>query len=728
MPLIHRKRKKHRIRKTSADNKNILDYFITSYLFKISGLVVLLIGVYYAFNSFNALSEIQEMLTALFKPSQDLPITQNSDVFDPAIIFYFLPGLLGSILASLFAKRFSFIAYLISILSIIYFFIFQIKILVYNPFHNGPVYPPAFVAEIFLVLITIVLFINALLLKKPFILILTSVYVYLSVALIMTRLNLNNLLSLSLVFTLSIAWSAGKIQTTLINLINFIFTIGFFGLFWVRKLAVNSQTEYLLPFFIYSTLFYILFFSIVFYASGVKEKPMPKWMQITMGSTNFLFFVGTTAFVIIKYYSFDYLWIFALGLLLFNLLGLYLSGKYFPAVWKLPLHIITILLAALVLPLFLNQSTILLFTAGLSLLLLLYSKYSKNQPSIIISMISMGIMSLDFFFHWIFNYLPALVFSNDIPTHTLMGHGILSGMIVFATLTISIPLLKDLDVTLSKNVFSKIRYSRLIKGLTLFSLFLTLGWIFSALVFVLSGSSQLVSPMWFISGCLFFILLITFNPQQFKSFLKPALFLSWIFTLSYSILVHLNFLESLNDLMLSGNMSNGAIIIHFTALGLLMGLTAISLVRLYALYPMNKTLRRGLQLYGLLIIILILFTEYDNLSILFRTNQFALKPSLGMGQEILAFNHRLPFSLILIASSMGVLVWSLFKRHRFLRNTSILLFISGIIKIFLYDFTILNEVTRTILFFFIGLLLLSFSFFYPKLKKAANNPRNHHGR
>ena len=728
MSLIHRKRNHHRTRKSSVSKKNVLERFLTSYFLKISGSILLLIGFYYALSSLDKNNVFKELIFKLFQPSVDLSMQRGKAGSDVTIIYYFLPGILILILAGLLAKRFSFITYIISLLSVIYFIIIQTKILVYDFYFGGAAFPPILIVDIFLIFTIITPFINTILLKKPLILNLTSVFFYLSSVMLVTmdRLQLNFILSLLMVFSLFMVWSDRKIKNPAINLVNFILAIIFFGLLWLRKLLVNSQLEYLLPFFIYGVLYYILFYGIVFYSSSAKEKAMPKWMQLTMGFTNLLFYVGTTSYVIIEYYSFGYLWIFALALLLFNLIGLYLSGKYFPAVWKLPHHIATIILAALILPLLLNQSILLLFTAGLSILLLLYSKYSKNQTSIIISMIAMGIMSFDFFFHWIFKYLPALVFSNDLPDASLLWHGILSGAAVVAALILNNLFLKDIEVTLSKKIFNRARYTRLVKGLILFTLFLSSGWIVSALLCYLSGTMQLVAPGWFISGSVFLILMIILKPQRFSSFSKPILFLAPGYILTYPLLVHLNMLASLNNLMFFGIFSIKTVLIHYLALGLLIGLAAISMVRVYGLYPLNKALRRGIQISGLAILLFILFTEYDNLSILLRAGQFILKPSLGMGQEILEYNLHLPYSVILLASSLLILVWSLFKHYRFLRNFSIILFSLSIVKIFLYDFTLLGDTIRTVLFFVIGLLLLGFSIYYPKLKKAATAPRDHH--
>ncbi len=727
MRFIHRKKRHHRRTGKSRINKrNFIERFVTSVLFKIIGVLILCFGVFYALNSLDIKFGIDDLMVRLFKAENDIqkpPI--SSDNFNVLLVFYFLPGILLLIFSSVIAKRNSLVSYIFSIIAIVSFLFIQIKVLAFDFYKGGDVYPSYFIAVIFLVFTTMGPITNAVLLKKQSILTLTCIYFYLCLILYVSMYgwHLNYLLPLLLLFTIGIAWTSVKINKYNINIVNFILAISFFSIFWLRKLLVNSKTEFLFPFLIYSSILFLLFYFIIFYSSSDKVNAMSKWMQMIIGFSNLIFYAGTTAFVMIKYFSFDYLWVFALALLLFNIVGLYLSGKYFPSVWKLPMHIITVILASLILPLLFNISTLLLFTAGLSVLLLLYSKYSKNQSSIIFSMFAMGIMSLDFFFHWIFKYLPALVFSNEIPSASLWGHGILSGVTMVATLFLSNLLLKDIEITLPKSTFNRIRYIRLIKGLTLFSVFLTAGWAFSALLASLSGSIQIIAPAWFISGSLFFILLIVSDSQKFSAFKKPILFLALGFTLSYPMLVSLNFSESLNNLIESGTLSVQSLILHYFALILILLLTMACLRRLYHFYPMNLSLRRGLQLYGVMMLLLILCTTYDELSILLRSSGFILKPSAALGKDILESNHRLPDSMILIASSLGILVWSLFKRQSFLRNFSILLFALAIVKIFLYDFTLLGQAIRTVLLFFIGILLLSFSFFYPRLKKVASGSR-----
>ncbi len=353
-------------------------------------------------------------------------------------------------------------------------------------------------------------------------------------------------------------------------------------------------------------------------------------------------------------------------------------------------------------------------------------------------MISMGIMTLDFFFHWIFRYVPALLFNPDLPADTLVVHGIVSDVAVVLSLTMNNWLLKHIDVTLSKKLFSKTMYIRLTMGLILFALFLSAGWIVTTIICYLSGSVEVMAPAWFIAGSLFFLLLILFQSNKPTSFYKPILFIALGATLFYPLLVLMIMRETLSNLILTGILPVSHVLLHYLALGLGISLTVAAFFRIYALYPANKLLLRGLQLFVIFALLFILFTEYDNLSILLKAGQFqnitpndspltlkqlTLNTSSSPGKGILEYNRHLPYSLILLATSLLLIFWSLLKRQRFLRDISLLLFSFSIVKVFLYDFSLLGDNARTVLFFVLGFLLIGFSAVYPRMKKATSIPR-----
>ncbi|MEI7727380.1 MAG: DUF2339 domain-containing protein [Bacteroidota bacterium] len=700
--------------------------FITSSIFKISGIILLLAAVLYALFSLEFSFSFDDILAKLFEPAGNIQAatTASDGDFDATLIYYFLPGMLVLGLAWFLAKRSGFLANLLSLVTVIFFIALQTKILAYDAYVGGSVYPDLLTACIFLVVTMAGLFINALLVKKPVILILTSVYFYLSMILFVTMygLHLNYLLPLVILFTMSVAWSSGKIKNQTINLVNFILALGFFGLFWLRKLVVNEQVEYLLPFFIYAAIFYILFYAVVLYASSDKEKAMPAWMQAAMGLTNAGFYAATTSFVIMQYYSIGNLWIMVVALLLFNLAGLVAAKKYFPAVFTLPLHLVTMVLASLALPLMFDQNHVLLFTAMLSMLLLLWSKQMNHRLSLLVSLLCLGIMVGDYLVHWILVYLSAALFSVNLHSPALMGHATLSSTAVLAALSLNYWFVKSSRVSLPKQWISRTNHLRLVNGLILLVMFLTAGWLISSFLCFLSGSMEVATQGWYIAGSLFFILLLRFQSEKYIAPGQPMLIMALVFALSYPLAGYLSMMGTLDSLLSTGHLPFAPVVLHYLTLALTISLAVVTIKRIYRHFVLHKFLRNTIQLVALVFLLFILLTEYDNFSLLLSPK--TLHPSalnlapgvLSAQQQILNFNHGLPFSLILLFTFLATLGWALRHHQRFLRNLCLTLFTLTILKIFLYDFSLLGDLARTLMLILIGLLLLVISFLYPRKK------------
>ncbi|MCX6279455.1 MAG: hypothetical protein NT004_15360 [Bacteroidetes bacterium] len=158
MNLIARKRKRHRRRKPSAGKKFVIESFVTSWVFKIAGVIVLLAGIYYAMNSLDILSGFTDLVGKLFQPS-DPSVIEDSKTLDINIIYFFLPGALFLIIAGFIAKRFSFISGILTFLAAISYLGAETYIMIINP--GGSHFNPLTITgDIFLALAAIGLFIN----------------------------------------------------------------------------------------------------------------------------------------------------------------------------------------------------------------------------------------------------------------------------------------------------------------------------------------------------------------------------------------------------------------------------------------------------------------------------------------------------------------------------------------------------------------------------------------
>jgi len=324
------RKRKHKIRRKSSRNRErLVEKFLNSRLFIVLGAVFLLLGLYYSLHSSESSGSFSGVLMNLLRPSEDAQTIEVPGSGFVSLLLYFLPAALGLIVASWFAQRYSTITHPASLLMAFYLIVIQTKILVLNFNYGGCYYYSFFMASLFLFIPVLLFFMSALFHKRAEILVFACFYFYLSVVLYAANYSgrFEYLFPFVIIFSLAFYWIGQKIEKPAFNLINCAFAFGYLGIFWLRKFVVNTKPDFLILFLIFSALFYLLFYAIVIFASSKGEHPLGKWMQLVLNWSNLFFFLGTTFYVIFKYYTFGYLWIFVLALLLFNILGLYLLKR-----------------------------------------------------------------------------------------------------------------------------------------------------------------------------------------------------------------------------------------------------------------------------------------------------------------------------------------------------------------------------------------------------------------
>ena len=694
-----------------------------SRLFIIVGVVFLIIGVYYALSSMGAGSGgLYRLLMSLFQPSDEAKgkLIQLSGHAYLILVLYFLPAAIALVVINLYSTKFGRFTYPASIFVALYLLVIQTWILMLNIYSEVCYYQNFFIFAVFLFSIILLLFITAYNQRKSTILIISCFYFYISLVLLIANFGgpFDYLFPFVLLFSSFIVWIGRKIERPYINLINFAFAIGFFDLFWLRKFVVNSKADYLIEFFVFGILFYLLFYAIVVYTSNNRKRQLSKWMQLVIIWSNLLFFIGTTSFVLIKYYSFGYLWIFVLALLLFNLLVLNILKRINAISWSLPHHFIIIFLGALILPLLLHQNMVLLFTAGLSIFMLVYANEYKNSPSMWISLVAMILMIGRFLFSLGANYVPAFFAETTLPDVALMWNGIISGVVMVVSLSISQWLLDKVEISISKKWFKRSKYNLIIRALLLFLIFFTMGWIGFSLLYQITGTVVFSSVGWFITGSIFFIIIINFYSGNKSTFKRPLLYIAFTYALSYTLLVYWNMTIYREKLIHIGNLNVTAFLLHYIALILLVVLGIMTFSRIYLRNAKNNLVQREIQIFMIVFSFFLLCTEYDNITVLIATIQNYSNGMFGFKSEMLTFNQHLPYSIIMWLFTVILFFWAISRHKHFLRNFSVLLFVAILIKVFAYDFEILNPGVRSAVFIIAGLFFLSFAILYPRLLKA----------
>ena len=711
----------HRSHRRSGNRKpNGFERILNSRLFIVLGSIFLLIGLYSTLSSSAGSNGLYNLILSFFAPAADVPVgpeIAGSGLTE--LLLYFLPAVFVIIGTLIFARNYPTITLPLSILTSIYLIVIQIKISLFNVNFGGCFYPEFYTSVFFLWVPSLLLLANGFIFRKSSLLILTCFYFYISVVLLYQSFftHLEFFFAFILLFSLLITWVGQKIEKPINHLINFIFAWGFMGLFWLRKFVVNPRTEFLPLFFTFGILFYLLFYFSVLYTSAKKDNPLPRWIHLVITGVNLLAFIGTTYWVLIHYYAPLYLPVFIAAVLLFNLGGIYLIRKYQGATWALPYHYGAMILAGLFLPLLLQQNRLIIFSALLSVLMLGYAHKYKQRSAFWISFASIIVMFVFFLFSWFRGCLPVHFAIHELPDTSVMGYGIVMGLVAAAALGFTSFRLQTSELTFQVKWFSRKKYERLIRIAFLFSIFLTLGWLWFSLSWLFTGSLDYSPVTWFIASSLFFIGVIRYYAGKQSSFKRPVLYLAFFVLFLYPIMVHWNMTIYRSNLILMHEINGWVLFLHYLSLALLIILGWMVVKRIYRQQKKNNNLLHGLEFLTVCYILFLLFSEYNNLTVIFSARQNTTNSAIVEGDP-LAFNLFLPYSILIWVVSTWVLIRGMIQNNRFLRNLAIVLFIGMLIKLFAFDFSELSQAARSIVFLLLGLFLIGFAFVYSRLLKG----------
>jgi len=710
---MYTKYKKHK-NKLSQES---IERFFSSGSFLLIGIIFLLIGLYYSLISSSGTSSIFELLGKLFTPSQD---SSGVEVVGSGILFlylYFIPAALVLMLSGLFARRYISLAYPASIFAAIYLIIIQIKILAFNFYLGGCYYLNFLMAAVFLFVSVFLLMYNAYIHRKSTILILTIIFFYISIILFVVNYTarFEFLFSFVILFSSLIFFVGKEIKNPSINVLNYIFAMGFFGLFWLRKFVVNYKPEFLFEFFTFGILFYLLFYTILIFTLSLRQKPFANWAQMLLIWSNLLIYVITTFFVMINYRFISFLWIYFLALALINMLISFLLNRYKSKLWMLPHYFGVIFLLSLVLPFIFHQNMVSLFAVVLSVFMIFYADVFKDKIALWISFTAMLLTFSLFIFSWMDIYLPSILAKHILPDASLIWKGIISGLVMLVVLSITKWRLKVATLPMSKDGFNGKSYSQLIYLFLLLSIFFTLGWIVFALICQSTESMIYSSEGWFISGSIFFIAQINYFAGKRMEFKKYLLYLAFFMVLLYPVMV--GWSMDRDNFIHFGVLNFTNFLLHFIALALFIVLGWMTVKRIYMRNSKNILLKQGVQFISILYLIFLLCSEYDNLSILIASIENSSNPNFILSLDILEQNQYLPYSIIIWIFSVMVFVFSVFKRKSFLRGCSVFVLAFVLIKIFVFDFKILDSGERSSVFFVLGLFLIGSALLFPRLLK-----------
>jgi hypothetical protein len=514
-----------------------------------------------------------------------------------------------------------------------------------------------------------------------------------------------------LLFSVALYRTAIHLRSTLPFKANILLAWGLFGLWWLLKLVIPGNNSLAAGTYIYASLFFLLFFGCGIFKGLRGYHKSSYYTETGVVLINILAFYMMVSVTLIRTGQGDLLWIFSLVLALIIFALLYFTDRLKEHYNPLPCLISAMILLSLVLPLAFRIAVPVLFFGVLSLLLLVYARFSGKPPALVAAFGMLTVMLLFFLKEWLLVNLPAIFLGNLSGNNELIRSGLLSGLFVIPVYYSFHAMLKEMETNLPKKWFSRRVYLRMLKGLLLGAVYLAAFWIVNALLVNWYGNDDLKFQSWVSFSCLFFIIGIPILAKQKSSYLRPVLWFSLIITLAYPGLVHLHVLELRNTALQFPGGSWTGFRFHYAVVVLLVINILVTGVHFRQVLKDQPYLWQGIQVYFLLLVLFLLLSELDHFRLL-----TGLKKGINRDDLILT-TRMLPYTLVMLTYSSLILLYGLLARSRFLRATALVLLALTFAKVLYMDIRFVDAAGRTALLFGFGGLMLAFSFFYPKIRK-----------
>jgi hypothetical protein len=529
------------------------------------------------------------------------------------------------------------------------------------------------------------------------------------------------IMGFALIFILATLGLSIRRKNILLKLMSFVAWI-LFAVWLLIRFFGTMDSVLFYGFSILSLIFFGLYFLSGFVDSYVGRRKWKYRSEYVFILLNSLFYFFAMMAVLFKSGHRNYLSVFIFLLSTFHLVALYYSDKRNINFNKVPYLISALIITCSFLPFIIQGNSLIIFLAPVSVFLILFSKYSFNQTSVIFSLMAMLLMAMIYLYQWIFSYLPEIIIVDGVQNYHLYYKGIVSSIFILTSFSINNNYLKKFAFSFSKKWLSKGKYMKFLKGILLLLVYLSGYWIFNFLLAVLFRNENLNLLIWFSFNCLYFIFYIPLLARQRSSFSRMTIILAMISSLAYFTIVHFNILSLRHLFLETKEAFFSPFLFHYIVVALFVMMLFTLLRYFKRAFPGKKTLIKSFWVYFYLMCMFLFISEFDHAAVLFGFYN-GVKPD-----EVIAGMRKIPYSLLVIFSSMIVLITGFVIKSRFLRLFSLFILASVLIKVLVYDVNSLTPQAKMILFLIMGVVLLGISVSYPKIKRSffeKDSPQTH---
>jgi len=409
--------------------------------------------------------------------------------------------------------------------------------------------------------------------------------------------------------------------------------------------------------------------------------------------------------------GYNYIYVpFTAAMALFNIVVLFLVSKRQIEFTRIAYLFFTALLLSAIPPLVFSLNYGVLFLTTLAIMLMIISKNTGNQSSIVYTLI---VLTIAIFYHlanWILGTIPA-IFSTPAPLDIYVFYkATLASAFMLASLIFVNNTLKNVHISLSKKWFNRSNTRKVIKGVTLLMIYLSFFLVYDFLLSYFLPNDESRMMIWFSANCLFFLITIPVLAGQNSSFLPNILTLGIISLLIYPTIIHLNVLSIRNNSFETGSSWLPDFLFHYFIIVLVIALLFVFYHHVKRISGSRKVYIKTYWVYFIIMAFFLILSEFDHIMVIIGDRN-----KIGI-DETISFTHRIPYSIFFIAASIIILILGFIKKFRFLRIFSLVILSMTIVKIMLFDIVSLTNKEKTILLLILGVIFLIISYFYNVIK------------
>lgn len=516
------------------------------------------------------------------------------------------------------------------------------------------------------------------------------------------------LFSYLIILNSGILFLAYSKKWNVLNIISFGFTILFFGV-WLLSNVIFRQIDPPEGAFAFATAFFLLFFAMNI-INTLREKRNFGVFEIIMLSLNNFFYLSAGIAVVGWISSYDLRGVFTASLGVFNLLfwfSLY-KNQNIDKVFKYLLLGFGISFISIAGPLQLHDNFVTLFFATEFVLLFWIAIKSKLKLLFSFSTAVLFVVLISLAIDWMVIYN---IYSAEILP-VVFNKAFLTGVFVIAATLLNAFINSRYNDTGGLGFFSKRTYNAILTGILIYLVFFVIQTELSFQMTRYIDAITIRSLITYSYISAYFLFLLFYFRNNNKNHISVILAIIAVFiSLLYPFTSHSNTVIIRNFSLYADQGNIWAFYFHYLNLALM----ALSLYFVYSIIKtkaiQNSSWLTIFQWYVCILTVFAVSTETAHISVLVNYTSLESIP------VILKMTNKMSFSVIWGLTSFVFMIFGLKQNIRNLRIISLSLFSLTLIKLFTFDIIDMSAGGKTVAFICLGIILLTVSFLYQKLKK-----------